>query len=33
MEKATEEDVEFAAGILKDCFGRGGDLSVILEDR
>ena len=31
MAKAMAGDVAFAAGIFKDCFGRGGDFTVVVE--
>ena len=33
MAKAMEEDATFAAGVLKRCFGRGGDFTVVVDER
>ena len=32
MVKAVEGDAAFAAGIFKNCFGRGGDFTVVVEE-
>ena len=32
MDQAIAEDVVFAAGIFKDCFGKGGDFTVVVEE-